>query len=102
MNKLSKEQKAVLECALDKLYTYLKEKFNEDYKGNILCIVHDNLIKLHQCSLPNHIAWEVNIWLEERRIHIITREVDHDAIYSKRYYDLFYMGSKPTIHTVHF
>ena len=102
MNKLSKTQQNLLEFALVKLYSFLKLKYNVDYTGNILCIVYDDIIHLNQCSCPNGVAWFADIVLKDRKIHISTREVERDTIYSKFDYDLFYMGSKPTIHTVSF
>lgn len=102
MNRLSKVQQALLECALDKLYTFLKEKFNVNYKGSIHCIVYDNLVKLNQGSTQDYITWEVNIWLEERRIHIVTRKVECHTIYSKRKYNTINMGSVPTIFNLNF
>ena len=102
MKKLSKNQQAVLECALDKLYTFLKEKFNVNYKGSIHCIVYDNLVKLNQGSIQDNISWEVNIWLYERRIHIVTRKVECHTINSKRKYDTFNMGAKTTTFNFNF
>lgn len=102
MKRLSKEQRALLECALDKLYSFLKEKYKVDYTGNILCMVYDNIVHLNQCSCPEGIAWFADIYLKERKIHLSTRKVERVTIYSKFNYELFYMGSKPTILTVSF
>ena len=102
MNKLSKTQLNLLEFALAKLYSHLKMKYNVDYTGNILCMVYDNIVHLNQCSCPEGIAWFADIYLKERKIHLSTRKVERDTIYSKFDYELFYMGSKPTIHTVSF
>ena len=102
MNKLSKTQLYLLECALDKLYTFLKEKFNVNYHGSIHCNVYDYLVKLHQCSPLDNIGWEVNIWLEERRIYIVTRKVECHTIYSKREYNTINMDSVPTTFNLDF
>ena len=103
MKRLSKTQLNLLECALDKLYTFLKEKFNVNYHGSVRCNVYYNLVKLHQCSPLEHVDWEVNIWLEERRIYIVTRKVEHKRIsFSEGGYELHYMRSIPKTHTIYF
>lgn len=102
MNKLSKTQLNLLEIALGKLYSHLKMKYNVDYSGNNLFCVYDDIIHLQQCSIPPGIAWFADIVLKERKIYFSIRKVERDTICSKRVYDLFYMGSKPTIHTLHF
>lgn len=102
MNKLSKKQQAVLECALDKLYTFLREKSNVKYNGSILCIVFNGLISLNQASTQDHIAWSADINLKERKIYLITREVKRQLINSERVYNLFYMGEKTTHFTLDF
>lgn len=102
MNKLSVTQRNLLEFALAKLYSHLKMKYNVDYTGNILCRVYDNIVHLDQFSCPKDIAWFADIYLKERKIHLSTRKVKHDIIYSKFDYELFYMSSKPTILTISF
>lgn len=102
MNKLSKKQQVVLECALDKLYAFLKIRFNVDYDGNIFCIVYEDTVLLTQCSVQDYIAWFAYIALKERKIYLITREVKRDMVYSKRDYNLLYMGSVPTTFTLDF
>lgn len=103
MNKLSKEQQTLLEHALEKLYTFLKEKYNVDYSGNINCRVYGQIIRLNQCSLQHYIAWEVNIWLKERRIYLITREFERKRIsFSEGGYDLLYMSTNPKIFNLYF
>ena len=102
MNRLSKTQLNLLDFALDKLYSFLKRKYSVVYTGNNMFGVYDDIIHLQQCSLPPGITWFADIALKERMIHITIREVEHDTINSKRDYDLFYMGSKPTILTISF
>lgn len=102
MNRLSKTQLNLLDFALDKLYSFLKRNYSVDYNGKKLFSVYGDIVHLQQCSLPEGIAWCADIELENRKIHISTREVKRDEIYSKFDYSLFYMGPKPTIHTVSF
>ena len=102
MNRLSKTQLNILDCALDKLYSFLKTRFSVEYKGNIRFRVYDDFIHIQQCSLPPGIAWFADIVLKERQIYISIRDVEHDTINSKFDYELLYMGSKPTIITISF
>lgn len=102
MNRLSKTQLNLLDFALDNLYSFLKRKYNVEYGGNILCMVYTDIVRLTQCSCPEGVAWFADIVLKERKIYISIREVERDTISSKFDYDLFYMGSEPTIHTVSF
>ena len=95
MKKLSKAQKMILERALDKLYTFLKEKFNVEYDGSVLFIVYDDIVRLQQCSIQNRVAWFTDISLKERKIYIITREVERELICSLPGYSLYYMGAEP-------
>ena len=102
MNRLSKTQLNLLDFALDQLYSFLKRKYSVVYDGNNQFGVYDDIIHIQQCSMSPGIAWFADIVLKDRKIYISIREVEHDTINSKRDYDLFYMGSKPTIHTVSF
>lgn len=102
MNRLNKTQLNLLNFALDKLYSFLKRKYNVDYRGNILFIVYNDIIRLNQCSFPEGVAWFADIVLKDRKIYLSIRKVERDIIYSKFDYDLFYMGSQPTIHTIEF
>lgn len=102
MKKLSKEQQALLECALDKLYSFLKKKYKVDYHGNILCIVYNDIVRLNQCSCYDNVAWFADIVLKDRKIYISTRKVEREDVYSEFDYELFYMSSIPIIHHVDF
>ncbi len=102
MNKLNKEQRAILESALDKLYTFLKGKYKVDYHSNIRCIVYNDIVHLYQCSCDDGVAWFADIVLKDRKIYISTRKVEREYVYSKFDYDLFYMSSTPIIHHVDF
>lgn len=102
MNKLSKEQLNLLEIALKKLYSFIKLKYNFYYTGNIVCGVYDNFVLYTQCSCPPNIAWSADIFLKKRKICFCVRYVEHDTINSTFNYDLIYMDSEPTIHTLHF
>ena len=94
MKKFSKEQRELLESALDKLYTFLKEKFDIRYRGNHMIYVYGNIIELKQYSLLNHIAWYAIIDFEQRTIHIETHEVERESFHSKHWYSLHYMSSQ--------
>lgn len=102
MNRLSKTQLNLLDFALSKLYSHLKMKYNVDYDENNLFTVYDDIVRLQQCSIPPGIAWFADIVLKERKIYFTIRKVERDTIRSKFEYDLFYMSSNPTIHTLHF
>ena len=102
MKKLTKEQQVLLEKAIAKLNTFLKEKYNVEYDNAILCLVYEDLVRITQCSTQEYIAWEVNIWLEERRIYIVTRKVEGDSVCPECDYTLLYMGSVPTTFTLDF
>lgn len=94
MEKLSKEQQAILECALDKIYSFLEVKFNVRYRGNHMVNVYNNCVEFTQYSLKDRIAWLVSIDLKQRRIILITREVERDSFHSTHWYSLNYMGSQ--------
>lgn len=105
MKNLSLIQQKLLECALEKLYAFLYTKYDVDYKGNIICMVYEDIVHLNQCSCPDRITWFADIVLKDRKIYISIREVERDKIYSinsERIYELFYMGSNPTLHTINF
>ena len=102
MKKLSKAQKMILERAIDKLTTFLKEKFNVECDDSLLLIVYNDIVRLQQCSIPNRIAWFADISIKERKIYIITRKVERELIYSLPSYSLYYMGSVPTTFTLDF
>lgn len=102
MNKFSKEQKALLESALDKLYMLLEDEFNVRYRGNNMLYVYGNIIELKQYSLLDHIAWNALIDLEQRTIHIITREVERESFHTKHWYSLHYMSSQSDIFKLNF
>ena len=61
MKKLSKAQKMILERAIDKLNTFLKENNNNEYDDSLLFIVYNDIVRLQQCSIPNRIAWFADI-----------------------------------------
>lgn len=92
----------ILERAIDKLNTFLKEKFNVENDDSLLFIVYNDIVRLQQCSIPNRIAWFADISIKERKIYIITREVKRELIYSLPSYSLYYMGSVPTTFTLDF
>lgn len=94
MEKLSKEQQAILECALDKIYSFLEVKFNVRYRGNHMLYIYGNIIELKQYSLLDHIAWYAIIDFEQRTIHVETREVERESFHSKHWYSLHYMSSQ--------
>ena len=102
MNNLSKKQQAVLECALDKLYTFLREKFNVDYYGNNLFQVYGDVVCFTQCLLSERIVWFAKISLKNRKIFLSTREVEREIVYSKYNYSLFYIGSNLTMYDLDF
>lgn len=102
MNRLSKTQLNLLDFALDKLYSHLKMKYNVEYTGNNIFGVYDDIIHVQQCSIPPAKAWSADIVLKDRKIYISIRDAERDTIFSRRDYDLIYMSSKPTIHTVSF
>ena len=102
MNRLSKTQLNLLDFALDILYTFLKMRYSADYSGNNIFSVYDDIIHVQQCKIPPGIAWSADIVLKDRKIYISIREAERDTICSRRDYDLIYMKSKPTIHTVSF
>ena len=102
MRKLNKKQLTVLEHALNTLYAFLREKFNVKYTGYIFCVVYKDIVRITQCSTQDNIAWFVDIALKERKMHIITREVEGDTPYIECEYTLLYMSSQPTTHTVSF
>lgn len=102
MNKLSKTQLNLLDLALRKLYSHLKMKYNVKYDGNIRLSVYDDFIHLTQCSCPPNIAWSADFYLKKRKICFTIRYAEHNKISSLYDYDLIYIGSEPTIHTLHF
>lgn len=102
MNKLSKTRLNLLDFALDKLYSFLKRLYSVDYSGNNVFSVYDDIIHVQQCSIPPGKAWSADIVMKDRKIYISIREAERETIYSRRDYDLIYMSSKPTIHTVSF
>lgn len=102
MNKFSKDQKELLESALDKLYAFLKGKFNVDYHSSIRCIVYNDIVHLYQCSCEDRVAWFADIVMKDRKIYLSTREVEREYVYSKLDYDLFYMSTTPIIHHIDF
>lgn len=102
MNKLGKKQKALLEHALDKLYTFIKTKLNIEVTHDYYCIVYRNTVRFFQCSMKKQIAWNVSINLKKRKIIIVTREAEVKQIYSKINYEILYMGLEPTTYTLTF
>lgn len=102
MNKLTKEQRALLEYALDKIYSFLEEKFNVKYRGNHMLIVCNNDVEFTQYSLKDRIAWFVFIDLELRTIHLVTREVERKSFHSKHWYSINYMSSQSDIFKLSF
>lgn len=102
MNKLTKEQQALLESALDKIYSFLEVKFNVKYRGNHMLIVCNNDVEFTQYSLEDRIAWFVFIDLKRRTIHIVTREVESDSFHSKHWYSLNYVSSQSQIFKLNF
>ena len=102
MNRLTKKQQALLESALDKLYTFIKEEYKEDYIGENVFAVYNDIIRVQQCSIPPGIAWFADIVLKDRKIYMSVRKAERDRIYSKRDYNLIYMSNDPTIHTIEF
>ena len=100
MNKFSKEQQALLECALDKLYSFLKEKYKVDYHSNIRCVVYNDIVHIYQWSYDDNVAWFAFIMLKDKKINIFTRKVEY--VYSKFDYEVFYMSSTPIIHHIDF
>ena len=102
MLKLSKEQQALLECALDKIYSFLEVKFNVKYQGNHMIIVCNNDVEFTQYSLKDRIAWFVFIDLEQRTVHLVKREVERDSFRSKHRSSLNYMSSQSDIFKLQF
>lgn len=102
MNRLSKTQLNLLDFALDQLYSHLKMKYNVDYDGNNRFTVYGDIIHFRQCSIPPGIAWYADIVLKERKIYFTIRKVERETIRSKFDYDLFYMNSNYTTHSLHF
>lgn len=102
MKRLTKKQQTLLECALDKLYTFIKEEYKEDYFGENVFAVYNDIIRVQQCSIPPGIAWFADIELKYRKIHMSIRTAERDKIYSKRDYNLIYMSNNPKIHTIDF
>lgn len=102
MKKLSKEQQALLECALEKLYSFLKKEYKVDYHSSIRCIMYNDIVRLFQCSCDDGVAWFADIGLQGRWIFLSTRNVEREYVYSKFDYDLFYMSDDTKIHTMVF
>ena len=102
MKKLTKEQQALLESALEELYSYLKRKFGIEYSGNIKCMVYEGVILINQCSFPKGVAWFADIVLDDRKIYVSTSKAELETIYSKREYDLVYMTLEFKLHTISF
>ena len=102
MEKLSKKQQALLERAIAKLNTYLKEKYNVEYDNTILCLVYDDIIHLNHCSIQNKLYLYADIILKERKIYISERKAEYDTINSKFKFDLFYIVSGPTVYSIVF
>ena len=102
MNKLSKEQQALLEKAIAKLNTFLKEKYNVEYDNSILCLVYNDIVHLNHCSIQNKLYLYADIVLKERKIYISERKAKHDKIKSIFKYDMFYIISRPTNYSISF
>lgn len=102
MKKLSKQQRALLELALEKTYAFLKKKLNIEISHDIYCIARFRNICFFQCSHKDKIAWDVCINLKKRKIIIVTRKAEIEEIYSKLNYELIYMGLKPITYTLDF
>ena len=102
MNKLSKEQQALLEKAIAKLNTFLKEKYNVEYDNAILCFVYYDIVHLNHCSIQNKLYLYADIVLKERMIYISVRKAEHDKIKSIFKYDMFYIISRPTVYSISF
>lgn len=102
MKKFSKEQQAILECALDKIYSFLEVKFDIRYRGNHMVNVYNNYVEFTQYSLKDRIAWYVFIDLELRKTTIVTREVERNSFHSKHWYSLNYMSSQSEIFKLEF
>ena len=102
MNKLSKEQQALLEKAIAKLNTFLKEKHNVEYDNTILCLVYNDIIHLNHCSIQNGLYLYADIALTERKIYISERKAEYDTINSIFNFDLFYIVSGPKVYSIVF
>lgn len=102
MNKLSKEQQTLLEKAIAKLNTFLKEKYNVEYDNAILCLVYNDIIHLNHCSIQNKLYLYADIVLKERKIYISERKAEYDKIKSIFKYDLFYIVSGPNVYSIVF
>lgn len=102
MNKLNKEQQAILECALDKINTFLEEKYKVRYRGNHMLNVYNIYIEFTQYSLKDRIAWYTCIDLELRKITLVVREVERNSFHSKHWYSLHYMSSQYEIFKLQF
>lgn len=102
MKKLTKEQQTLLEKAIAKLNTFLKEKYNVEYDNNILCLVYNDIIHLNHCSIQNGLYLYADIVLKERKIYISERKAEYDTINSIFSFDLFYIVSRPTVYSIVF
>lgn len=102
MKKLTKEQKALLESALDKLYTFLEVKFNVKYRGNHMLNVCNTDVEFTQYSLKDRIAWFGFIDLKQRRIFLVTREIERDSFHSKHWYSLNYLSTQSETFYINF
>ena len=102
MKKLTKEQQALLEKAIAKLNTFLKEKYNVEYDNAILCLVYNDIIHLNHCSIQNRLYLYADIVLKERKIYISERKAEYDKIKSIFKYDMFYIISRPTVYSIRF
>ena len=102
MKQFSKEQQTLLESALDKLYSFLKEQYKVNYSGCNTFSVYKRTVRVQQCSIPPGLAWYADIILEDRRMYLVVRKAEHYTICSERIYDLVYLGSRTKIHTICF
>lgn len=100
MKKLSKKQQALLEHALEKIYTFIKTELNVEVTHDYYCVVYKHSVRFSQCSNDNKIAWDVYINFKTRKILIITREAEVVTICSQITYDIIYMGIEPKTYTL--
>lgn len=102
MKKLTKEQQVLLEKAIAKLNTFLKEKYNVEYDNAILCLIYKNIIHLNHCSIQNGLYLYADIVLKERKIYISRRKAEYDTINSIFSFDIFYIVSRPKVYSISF